>query len=146
MHKSLRVALITIVACVVAMAPTSAALANQTMAPKNIGVTGMWLGTNYGFENGTYKDTPVRYTVIKVDGIALTGTKQWQMSNGQWSDPESFQGVLYKSGVLHVVDNDGYLIGELVSPTKIRATYLEAGEDQAALVTVLTKASRGANN
>lgn len=106
----------------------------------------MWLGTNYGFENSVYKDTPVRYTVTSVDGVALTGTKQWQMSNGQWSEPELFQGVLYKSGAFHAVDNDGYLKGELLSPTKIRATYLEAGEDQAALVTVLTKASRGAAN
>ena len=64
------------------------------------------------------------------------------MKDGQWSEPEAFQGVLYKSGVLHAVDSDGYLIGELVSPTKIRATYLEPGSDQAALVTELTKASR----
>ena len=55
-------------------------------------------------------------------------------------------GVLYKSGIFHAVDNDGYLVGELKSPTMIRATYLEAGDDQAALVTVLTKASRGATN
>jgi hypothetical protein len=126
--------------------PASTALADQTSSPRNVGISGSWLGTNYGFENGIYKDTPVRYTVTKVDGISLTGTKQWQMSNGQWSDPEMFQGVLYKSGAFHAVDNDGYLIGELVSPTKIRATYLESGEDQAALVTVLTKASRGSTN
>lgn len=52
--------------------------------------------------------------------------------------------MLYKSGDFHAADNDGYIIGRLVSPTKIRATYLEAGEDQSALVTVLTKASRQA--
>ena len=39
-------------------------------------------------------------------------------------------------------DEDGYLVGRLISSTKIRATYLEAGSDQAALVTNLTKASR----
>ena len=141
MTKVTRAVLATLTTCVVAMAPTGAALASQSAAPKNVGITGMWLGTNYGFENGIYKDTAVRYTVTKVDGIALTGTKQWQMNDGQWSDPEMFQGVLYRSGAFHAVDNDGYLVGELVSPTKIRATYLEAGDDQAALVTVLTKAS-----
>ena len=142
MTKATKTVLAALTACVVAMAPTGAALASQSTAPKNVGITGMWLGTNYGFENGIYKDTAVRYTVTKVNGIALTGTKQWQMNDGQWSDPEMFQGVLYRSGAFHAVDNDGYLIGEIVSPTKIRATYLEAGDDQAALVTVLTKASR----
>lgn len=122
------------------LAPTT----GPPSAPKNAGVTGMWLGTNSGFENGVYKSSEVRYTITAVNGVALTGTKSWRQADGTWSDPESFQGVLYKSGDFHAADNDGYIIGRLVSPTKIRATYLEAGEDQSALVTVLTKASRQA--
>lgn len=101
----------------------------------------MWLGTNSGYENGIYKSSLVRYTITQVNGVALTGIKSWMKADGTWSDPEAFQGVLYKSGEFHAVDNDGYLVGKLISPTKIRATYLEAREDQGALVTVLTKAS-----
>ncbi len=85
MMRLLKIVLAALAAFAVALAPTGAALAHQTAAPRNVGITGMWLGTNYGFENGTYKDTPVRYTVTSVNGIALTGTKQWQMSNGRWS-------------------------------------------------------------
>jgi len=144
MKRPIRIALVSLTALAAAIMPASIALADQASTPKNVGIAGSWIGSNYGYENGVYKDTPVRYTVTAVNGIAVTGTKQWRMSDGQWSDPESFQGVIYKSGMFHAVDRDGYLVGELVSPTKIRATYLEAGEDQAALVTVLTKASRRA--
>jgi hypothetical protein len=124
--------------------PVGAAQAQAPLAKKNVGITGMWLGTNSGYENGVYKSSPVRYTVTQTNGIALTGVKSWMKADGTWSDPETFQGVLYKSGEFHAVDNDGYLVGKIISPTKIRATYLEAGEDQSALVTVLTKASRAA--
>jgi len=62
-------------------------------------------------------------------------------TDGTWSDPESFQGVLYKSGDFHAADNDGYLVGTMTLPTTIRATYLEAGKDESALVTKMTKAS-----
>ena len=102
----------------------------------------MWVGTNSGYENGVYKSSPVRYTITQVNGVALTGVKSWMTADGTWSEPESFQGVLYKSGEFHAVDHDGYLVGMWISKTKIRATYLEAGIDQAALVTVLTKASK----
>ena len=135
---------IVLASALIAVLPVSAAHAQTPSAPKNVGVTGMWLGTNSGFENGVYKSSEVRYTITAVNGVALTGTKSWRQADGTWSDPESFQGVLYKSGDFHAADNDGYIIGRLVSPTKIRATYLEAGDDQSALVTVLTKASRQA--
>jgi hypothetical protein len=135
---------IVLASALIAVLPVSAAHAQTPSAPKNAGVTGMWLGTNSGFENGVYKSSEVRYTITAVNGVALTGTKSWRQADGTWSDPESFQGVLYKSGDFHAADNDGCIIGRLVSPTKIRATYLEAGEDQSALVTVLTKASRQA--
>jgi len=125
-----------------AVVPVGAANAQTPTAPRNAGVTGMWMGTNSGFENGVYKSSKVRYTITAVDGVAFTGSKSWQRTDGTWSDPESLQGVLYKSGDFHAADNDGYIIGRLVSPNKIRATYLEAGDDSSALVTVLTKASR----
>lgn len=114
----------------------------QAQAPKNAGVTGLWVGTNSGYENGVYKSGDVRYSITAVNGVALTGTKTWRMADGTWSEPEGFEGVLYRTGEFHAVDEDGMLIGRLVSRTKIRATYLETGSDRAALVTVLTKASR----
>lgn len=116
--------------------------ATTTQSPKNAGVTGLWIGTNSGYENGVYKSGDVRYSITAVNGVALTGTKSWRMADGTWSEPEGFDGVLYRTGEFHAVDEDGMLIGRLISPTKIRATYLEAGSDRAALVTVLTKASR----
>ena len=128
-----------------AQTPTTTAQttkAQTTKAPKNVGVTGLWLGTNSGYENGVYKSGDVRYSITEVNGVALTGTKSWRMADGTWSEPEGFDGVLYRSGEFHAVDEDGMLIGRLISPTKIRATYLETGSDRAALVTVLTKASR----
>lgn len=124
------------------LVPASAMTAQASAAPKNVGISGMWLGTNYGYENGVYKSSGVRYTVTQINGVTLTGTKAWQQPDGTWSEPESFQGVIYKSGEFHAVDEDGYLVGRLISPTKIQATYLEAGSDQAALVVNLTKASR----
>lgn len=133
---------ILIVSTVLALIPISTVSAQTPNAPRNVGITGMWLGTNYGYENGVFKSTDVRYSITEVNGVALTGTKAWRQDDGSWSDPEFFQGVMYKSGDFHAVDEDGYLIGRLISPTKIRATYLEAGADQAALVTNLTKASR----
>lgn len=133
---------ILIASAVLALVPVSAAQAQTSAAPRNVGITGMWLGTNYGYENGVFKSSDVRYTVTAVTGVTLTGTKAWRQADGTWSEPESFQGVIYKSGEFHAADEDGYLVGRLISPTKIRATYLEAGSDMAALVTNLTKASR----
>ena len=139
---TLKKVLVLIAATLVALLPATAASAAPALKPANVGITGMWLGTSQGYENGAFKSTEVRYTITAVDGVFLTGTKSWLMKSGTWSEPESFQGVLYKTGAFYAADHDGYLIGELVSPTKIRATYLEAGDDEAALVTVLTKASR----
>lgn len=134
--------LVTLAATLVALLPASATHAQTMHAPMNVGISGLWLGTNYGYENGVYKSSDVRYTVTAVDGVALSGEKSWRQADGTWSDPEGFEGVLYRSGEFHAVDEDGILIGRLISPTKIRATYLETGTDRAALVTVITKASR----
>jgi hypothetical protein len=50
--------------------------------------------------------------------------------------------VLTKSGVFRAVDEDGYILGELISPTRILGTYLEAGADQVALIQDLRKITR----
>jgi len=134
--------MIAILSFLLLLVPVGVAQAQSPLAKKNVGMSGMWVGTSSGYENGVYKSSPVRYTITQVNGVALTGVKSWMTADGTWSEPETFQGVLYKSGEFHAVDNDGYLVGMLLSKTKIRATYLEAGVDQAALVTVLTKASR----
>ena len=137
--KKLMIASLSILLLLV---PVGVVQAQAPTAKKNFGISGMWIGTNSGYENGVYKSSPVRYTITQVNGVALTGVKSWMKADGTWSESESFQGVLYKSGEFHAVDNDGYLVGKWISKTKIRATYLEAGVDQAALVTVLSKASR----
>ncbi len=126
----------------IALLPATASHAQPMAKPKNLGVAGLWEGTNTGFENGVFRVREIRFSIAKTNGVALTGTKSWRDLGGTWSAEEPFQGVLYKSGELHAVDSDGYIIGRLVSPTRIRATYLEAGEDQAAFVLNLTKASR----
>lgn len=133
---------VTVAAAMLAILPVSAAQAHESAAPRNVGVTGTWVGTNSGYENGVFTSREVRYAITDVTGVAITGTKSWRQDNGEWSEPEGFQGVLYKSGEFNAVDDDGYILGRLVSPTKIRATYLEAGEDQSALVVVLNKSSR----
>lgn len=133
---------VTVAAALITLLPVSSAQAQESAAPRNVGITGMWLGTNSGYENGVYTSREVRYSITGVTGVAITGTKSWRQVGGEWSEPEQFQGVLYKSGDFHAVDDDGYFLGRLVTPTKIRGTYLEAGEDQSALVVSLTKASR----
>ena len=51
---------IVLASALIAVLPVSAAHAQTPSAPKNAGVTGMWLGTNSGFENGVYKSSEVR--------------------------------------------------------------------------------------
>jgi acid phosphatase class B len=133
---------VSIAALLLIVAPTSAAHAQVKSTPKNSGITGVWLGTNYGFVNGVFKSNDLRFTIQKVNGVTFAGVKSWRQSNGEWSEPEPFMGIMYKNGEFHAADTDGVLIGKGTSPNKIRATYLEVGEDQAALVMNLTKASR----
>ena len=130
------------IALAVVTAASPSAQAAHTQAPRNTGIAGTWIGTQKGFENGTYMNRQVRLIVTKAKGEAISGTKSWREISGAWSEPEAFQGAVMKSGEFRAVDEDGYLIGELVSPTRIRATYLEAGTDQAALICDLKKATR----
>lgn len=130
------------IALVSVTAASPSAQAAHTQAPRNTGIAGTWIGTQRGFENGTYVNRQVRLIVTKAKGEAISGTKSWREISGTWSEPEEFQGAVKKSGEIHAVDEDGYLIGELVSPTRIRATYLEAGTDQAAFICDLKKATR----
>jgi hypothetical protein len=134
--------LIATLSALLLIAPAAPTQAQTPVAKKNVGITGMWLGTASGFENGVYKSTRVRYTFTQVDGVSLTGVRSWLKTDGTWSEPQTFQGVLYKSGDFYAADNDGYSFGKRISPIKIRSTYLEAGEDQSAFHEVITKASR----
>ena len=104
----------------------------------------MGVGTNYGFENGLFKNTDLRWTVEKVNGVTFTGVKSCrEVQTGEWSEPEPFMGIMYKNGEFHAVDSDGVIIGKRTSPNKIRASYLKAaGDIQDALVMKMTKASR----
>ena len=140
----MRRVIVALAALLFALVPAGMAHAETSASPRNAGLTGMWMGTNTGFENGVFKSTDIRFSITAVNGAALTGTKSWRQADGTWSEPEAFQGVLYRSGEFHAVDNDGYIIGERVAPNRIRATYLEAGDDQGAFVLNLTKASRSA--
>jgi len=119
--------------------PSGTAHAQTKSTPKNSDISGIWLGTNYGYENGVFKSSDLRFTIQKVNGVTFTGVKSWRQSNGEWSEEELFQGVMYKNGEFHAADNDGIIIGKRTSPNRIQATYLEVGEDQAALVMNLRK-------
>ena len=56
---------ILIVSTVLALIPISTVSAQTPNAPRNVGITGMWLGTNYGYENGVFKSTDVRYSITE---------------------------------------------------------------------------------
>jgi hypothetical protein len=139
---SMKKILVSLVAVFFALTTVSVAQAQTPAASRNAGITGMWLGSGTGFENGALKKTDMRFTITQVDGVTFTGTKSWRSPGGTWSEPEGLQGAIYKSGEFHAVDEDGYMVGRLISPTKIRYTYLEAGSDSAAIVYNLVKASR----
>jgi hypothetical protein len=118
--------------------------AETKSGPRNVGIKGVWVGTNYGFENGLFKNTDLRWTVEKVNGVTFAGVKSFrEVQTGEWSEPEPFMGIMYKNGEFHAVDSDGVIIGKRTSPNKIRASYLKAaGDNQDALVMKMTKASR----
>ena len=134
-------AIVAAVLLIASAAPVTAH-ASEPAAPRNTGISGTWIGTQKGFENGTFVSRQVRYTIAKAKGAALTGTKSWRDAGGTWSSPEPFQGVLLASGEFNAVDDDGYIFGELVTPTRIRGTYMEAGADQAVYLQDLRKATR----
>ena len=56
---------VLIVSIVLALIPISTVSAQTPNAPRNVGITGMWLGTNYGYENGVFKSTDVRYSITE---------------------------------------------------------------------------------
>ena len=124
-----------------AVAPATAH-ATAPQAPRNAGFEGVWTGTQEGFENGTFVTQEVRFTISSRQGAAFTGSKSWREKGGEWSTPEKFQGVFTSSKSFQAVDEDGYIFGTMVTPAKIRGTYLESGSDAAAFTHVLTKTSR----
>ena len=126
---------------VMVLAPATAQAASP-LAPRNAGFEGVWTGTSEGFENGVFVSREVRFTIVSRQGAAFTGTKSWREKGGEWSAPEPFQGVFVTARTYRAVDGDGYLTGTLVSPTRIRGTYQEAGSDAAAYTQILTKISR----
>ena len=118
--------------------------AETKSGPRNVGMKGEWVGTNYGFENGVFKNTDLRWTIEKVNGVTFTGVKSFrEVQTGEWSEPEPFMGIMYKNGEFHAVDADGVIIGKRTSHNKIRASFLKAsGDNQDALVMKVTKSSR----
>ena len=126
---------------IMTLAPATAH-ATSPQSPRNAGFEGVWTGTSEGFENGTFISREVRFTISSTKGAAFTGTKSWREKGGEWSAPEPFQGVFATARTYRAVDEDGYMFGTLVSPTRIRGTYQEAGTDAAAYTQILTKTSR----
>ena len=118
--------------------------AETKSGPRDVGIKGVWVGTNHGFGNGVFTIQDVRWTIEKVNGVTFTGVKSYREAQTvDWSAPEPFMGIMYKNGEFHAVDTDGVLIGKRTSPNKIRASYLKAaGDNQDALVMKVTKASR----
>ena len=82
---SMKRLLIASLSLLLLLLPVGAAQAQAPLAKKNVGITGMWLGTNSGYENGVYKSSPVRYTVTQTNGIAYSN--QWHsLDRGQVVD------------------------------------------------------------
>jgi hypothetical protein len=78
--STIAISTLTIAVSFTAPSPAQAA---QSQASRNTGISGTWIGTQKGFENGTYVNRQVRFIITKVKGEALTGTKFWRESNGQ---------------------------------------------------------------
>ena len=49
--------------------------AETKSGPRNVGINGVWVGTNCGFQNGVSKSTDLRWTIEKVNGVTFTGVK-----------------------------------------------------------------------
>ena len=102
-------------------------------------IEGTWIGENLGYEDGEYQEREIRFVIDASTGTTFSGEKSWREIGGDWSDPEGFSGNILEGTDFHAVDDDGYLIGTIVSSTTIRATYLEAGVDAGAFALTLEK-------
>jgi len=100
---------------------------------------GTWIGSNLGYEDGEYQEREIRLIIEQSTEGAFSGVKSWRELGGEWSEPENFAGALLDSTGFHAADDDGYIIGTVVSPTSIQATYLEAGDDHGAFALDLTQ-------
>jgi hypothetical protein len=100
---------------------------------------GEWTGDNLGYENGVYQDREIRLVFEQSTDNTFAGMKSWREHGGEWSEPEPFSGVIFNDQEFRAVDSDGYMIGEIYSSTSIDATYLEAGENNAAFTLALEK-------
>ncbi|MER3388556.1 MAG: hypothetical protein RJQ01_00855 [Microcella sp.] len=100
---------------------------------------GTWIGDNLGYEGGEYQEREIRFVIDQSTGSTFSGEKSWREVDGEWSEPESFSGNVLDATDFHAVDDDGYIVGTLVSATTIQATYLEAGVDAGAFALTLEK-------
>ena len=102
-------------------------------------IEGTWIGENLGYETGEYQDREIRLVIEESTGTTFSGEKSWREIGGEWSEPEGFAGNILDGTDFHAADEDGYLIGTIVSSTTIEATYLESGVDAGAFALTLEK-------
>lgn len=100
---------------------------------------GTWIGENLGYEDGEFQEREIRFVIDQSTGSTFSGEKSWREVDGEWSEPESFSGNVVDATDFHAADDDGYIVGTLVSATTIHATYLEAGVDAGAFALTLEK-------
>lgn len=132
--------LLTAVAAIALTFSLAGCAAAGTSGPLSEGaIEGTWIGENLGYENGEYQEREIRLVIDESTGTTFSGEKSWREIDGDWSDPEGFAGTILEGEDFHAVDEDGYMLGTIVSPTTIRATYLESGVDAGAFALTLEK-------
>ena len=97
------------------------------------------MGSNIGYENGQWQEREVRFFIEEGSVDVFVGLKYWREIGGEWSEAEIFSGSLHDSGEFFASDLDGFILGTVVSESRISATYLEAGLDQGAFALALEK-------
>lgn len=102
-------------------------------------LVGTWGGTNAGYEgiDAVYVDKPLTLVVQEASGQAFFGFKEWTEPDGAVAD-EFIRGVVTPGGLVTIVDGDGVFEG-VVSGSTLTGTYVEVGDDAAALEVELTK-------
>ena len=143
----LRVVLMKNIVVAVVLAGLSLSIAGcatgeSSNSPDASSLVGTWVGSNIGYENGKWQEREARYVIEEGTGDVFVGLKFWREIGGEWSEAEIFSGSLHDSGEFFASDLDGFILGTVVSESRISATYLEAGPDQGAFALALEKEGR----
>ena len=119
--------------------------AAQTAVPNLVGT---WKGESesvvYGGGNSHHKKTPRGEAQYRSIPFTLVVDKQeGRRFSGTFSSPRSHEkvvAVISRTGQIHMADDDGYTIGNVLAPNRIELCYLRIAKDgRVASCTELTK-------